>query len=525
VGQKKIVVSAASAAMCAIASVGVPAAAAATPNQNSPIAGLESVQLPGAQDSGAANGTKTVSLILASRDEAGLDAFIAHPHAPLSPAQYAERFGPAPDALSRITQWANAAGLTVEHRPASQLVRLTGTDQQLGAAFATSMHQYQAQGTEYVAAANPGSLPETVADVTSGVVGLTAPMSLHVASLKQADLLGGTGYGPGDLTKFYQAPSSVTGTGQAVSIIGAGALTQVTQDLATFENNFKLPHVPLNEIKVDGGSTDTSNQDEWDLDTQYSSGFAPGVSAINFYNGPDLSDKSILDTTTAWVNQDATRQASASLGECESDAQSSGLLKSEDEVLKQADAQGQTLFVSSGDTGSSCGGISGIGGTQGVSYPASSPYAVSVGGTTISDYNNHQETGWSDGGGGASAAEPVASWQQGVGGSFQGTKRGVPDVALDADPNSGYQVIVNGSAETIGGTSASAPSWNGIWARAEQQKQGGLGFAGPLLYQVPASVFSDITSGNNGNYTAGPGWDYVTGRGTPNIGALVTQIP
>jgi pseudomonalisin len=317
----------------------------------------------------------------------------------------------------------------------------------------------------------------------------------------------------------------VTGQGQAVSIIGAGDLTQVGKDLVTFENQFGLPHVPLNVIKVDGGSADTSGQDEWDLDTQYSSGFAPNVSAINFYAGPSLSDQSLLDATAQWVIDDKTSQGSASLGECETDAQSSGFLAAEDQVLMQASAQGQTLFVSSGDTGSRCGTQNGtVSGPKGVSYPASSPFVVGVGGTTITDFANHTEVGWHPSGGGMSPDEMAPSFQTKAGGAFHGSARGVPDVALDADPNSGYQVVINGQLFVIGGTSAGAPSWNGIWARAEQQNSGKLGFAAPLLYNLPASAFNDITSGNNGDFTAGPGWDYVTGRGTPNIGAVVSQV-
>ena len=100
--------------------------------------------------------------------------------------------------------------------------------------------------------------------------------------------------------------------------------------------------------------------------------------------------------------------------------------------------------------------------------------------------------------------------------------RGVPDVALDADPNSGYDVVVNGHVEVIGGTSASAPSWQGIWARAQGAHGGSLGFAGSPIYSAPATAFHDITLGANGAPNT-PGWDYVTGRGTPDISAFVAN--
>jgi pseudomonalisin/xanthomonalisin len=146
---------------------------------------------------------------------------------------------------------------------------------------------------------------------------------------------------------------------------------------------------------------------------------------------------------------------------------------------------------------------------------------MGVGGTTVLGPGPN-EIAWYAGGGGITCFEDVPAYQSSAGGSFTGVDRGVPDVALDADPNSGYRVIVNGTEETIGGTSASAPSWQGIWARAQGAHGGGLGFAGPVIYNTePASAFNDITLGTIGFYVATPGWDYTTGRGTPNISNFV----
>jgi pseudomonalisin len=194
-------------------------------------------------------------------------------------------------------------------------------------------------------------------------------------------------------------------------------------------------------------------------------------------------------------------------------------------VLAEAAAQGQTLFSSSGDTGSQCPALvaeNGLPlGLPGVNYPASSPDAIGVGGTTVLG-SGPTEIGWYAGGGGTSVIEPTPSWQQSAGGSFLGAMRGVPDVALDADPNSGYDVFIDGQEEVIGGTSASAPSWQGIWARAQGAHGGTLGFAGPVIYGAePETAFNDITLGSNGLFPDTPGWDYVTGRGTPKIEAFV----
>jgi subtilase family serine protease len=153
---------------------------------------------------------------------------------------------------------------------------------------------------------------------------------------------------------------------------------------------------------------------------------------------------------------------------------------------------------------------------------AASPFGVGVGGTTIlGQAPPLREISWNAGGGGISLTEAVPAYQSAAGGSFLPVRRGVPDVALDADPNSGYRVIVNGQELTIGGTSASSPSWLGIWTRAQGAKGGNLGFAHNVIYQEPATSFNDIVVGNNVPYPATPGWDYTTGRGTPDITAFV----
>jgi subtilase family serine protease len=188
----------------------------------------------------------------------------------------------------------------------------------------------------------------------------------------------------------------------------------------------------------------------------------------------------------------------------------------------QAAAQGQSLFVASGDTGVFCPAIVGVNGVPAglpsVDYPASSPYAVGVGGTTVLGPGPN-EIAWYAGGGGSSFFESTPAYQSGAGGSFLGAGRGVPDLALDADPNSGYDVVVAGQTTTIGGTSASAPAWQGFWARVQGARGGSLGFAANTLYASPGA-FNDITLGANGA-PATPGWDYATGLGTPDVAALV----
>lgn len=313
---------------------------------------------------------------------------------------------------------------------------------------------------------------------------------------------------------------------QDVSVITAGDVAAVESDLRTFEHRFQLPEVAWRQITVGSPGSETEGDDEWDLDTQYSTGLAPGVKQLNVYVGSSTEDPAILETIDRWVTEGASTQASFSAGECELLADAAGFTSSLDTVLAEAAAEGKTLFTSAGDTGSQCPllvGVNGVPlGAPGVNYPASSPYAVGVGGTSVLGAGD--EIGWYSGGGGQSLIETAPAWQSGAGGSFIGATRGVPDVAFDADPESGVDVIIDGKEEVIGGTSVGAPAWQGIWARVAGAHESSLAFAGPVIYQSePEAAFNDITLGDNGIYPCTPGWDYVTGRGTPVIEELIAD--
>ncbi len=157
------------------------------------------------------------------------------------------------------------------------------------------------------------------------------------------------------------------------------------------------------------------------------------------------------------------------------------------------------------------------------SWPAASQYVVAVAGTTLnaSTTTSSSEPVWSGTGGSPSTFEPKPSWQNGF---VSGTKRGVADVAFDADPSSGAKVTVNGASQQIGGTSLAAPIFAGMWARVIAVKGTAVGFAAPLIYALPATDFHDITSGNNGGETAGVGYDLATGRGNIILSSAINHI-
>jgi subtilase family serine protease len=498
----------------------------------------------------------TFTLVLAPRNEAALQQFVASRHAALTPAAFTARYGPSTATVRAVRSWARTHRLRVSSVSANRLVvRLSGRSAAVARAlqthFATFSSSRSGRFTQITATAR---LPRAFAARVSAILGLSSlsrlatpkPASRTIAAVKAlrrarltlptptlpatptlpSSISYPSQYGPQDFWSMYDAPASQTGSGQDLAIITEGDVSQPKQDLATFESKFGLPAVTWNQINVGTPTTDTSGDDEWDLDSQYSTGFAPGVSTLDVYVGPSLSDQDILTTVNRWVTDDKAKQGSFSAGECELLAYAAGFSPGLDKVLQAADAQGQTMFFSSGDTGTQCPAIVGVNGVPAgipdTNYPAASPYGIGVGGTSVLSPSGPFEIAWYAGGGGSAYLEPTPAFQSGT--TYGGTplvNRGVPDVSLDADPESGYEVIVAGAEQVIGGTSASAPSWQGIWARAQGAHAGTLGFAGPVIYKTePASSYHDILYGSNG-FPALPGWDYATGLGTPDIAKFV----
>lgn len=534
----------------AIAASTATVAMAFAPSAMAGTAGTSAWKVRNATVSGAYSASHmTVTLALAERNQSALNALLAKPHAPLTPAQFAAQFAPSPATVDSIRSWAAANHLTVSSVSANRLlVTLSGSSSQLSSALQTSLQRFHsAADGNFFGASKAAHLPASFASNVTAVLGLSslakvavpkpsvrsaAALSAGQAAFPSAGLPSSLNYPatytPQQLNAMYDAPSSQTGAGQQLAIITEGDVSAPKADLATFEKTYGLPMVTWNQINVGTPSTDTSGDDEWDLDSQYSTAFAPGVATLNVYVGPSLNDDDILTTINKWVTDDIAKQGSFSAGECDLLADAAGFTSGLDAVLKQAAAQGQTMFFSSGDTGSQCPAVTGVNGVPAgipdTNYPASSPYGIGVGGTSVLNNNPLSEIGWYAGGGGLSPIEPTAAFQANakVLGVAAPPTRGVPDVSLDADPESGYDVVVNGTVEGIGGTSASAPSWQGIWARVNGANSG-LGFAGPILYSGgESSAFNDITIGANGAYTAGPGYDLVTGLGTPDIEKLVS---
>jgi subtilase family serine protease len=358
------------------------------------------------------------------------------------------------------------------------------------------------------------------------------------------------------LRKAYNVGSTPDGSGTTVGIIAAGDdLSVVRADLEQSRRVQQLPYIPTEVVQAAPlpNPQDNSGDGEWDLDGQSSSSIAGNLQKIIYYNATDLADSLAL-AYTAFADENRAKALNVSLGGCEFLSGALGTLAAEDVPFMKAQAQGQTVFVSTGDAGAACGVAvnltdpdSGI--PSQVEYPSSSAYVVAVGGTSLmtdSDHNYANEISWAAGGGGISNFEKAPSWQSaaGVPSAMTTGMRGTPDISMDAglDINaeeaapvfaSAFYTYSGGLLYRSIGTSLSSPLSMGVWARMQSARCNGLGFAAPLIYALDtaggpgstATGFTDITVGTNGEYVATPGWDYTTGFGTWDITAANAALP
>jgi kumamolisin len=327
-------------------------------------------------------------------------------------------------------------------------------------------------------------------------------------------------FNPPQVAALYDFPTTATGSGETIGILELGGGYN-TSDIDTYFGGLGLTPPPVVAVSVDGGTNSPGDPNGADgevaLDIQVAGSIANGAK-LAVYFAPN-TDQGFIDAITTAVH-DATNKPSIlsiSWGGPESSwAQSS--VTALDDACQSAAALGVTITVASGDNGSSDGVSDG---QNHVDFPASSPHVLACGGTELigSVGKIESETVWNDGtdggatGGGFSTLFPVPTWQASAG--ISGAGRGVPDVAGDAAPESGYNILVDGQQEVVGGTSAVAPLWAALIAIINEMKGSPVGFVSPTLYADEAD-FHDITSGNNGAYSAAKGWDACTGLGSPD---------
>ena len=600
----------------------VPAGWAATATQ--------AVRISGNEKSSAALSESTrlrIVVGLNMRDRKGAEEFVRRQYTPgstqfhawMTPAQFTAAFNPTYHQASDVASYLRQQGLTnVSIEPNHLIVSGTGTASHVEAAFHTAIRT--TNGGQAFGNVTPALVPEKFRGLVAAVLGLNNIYRMHTHILRtdhprmMAPALmrpqaAGTPppcvtvtatnvcafgeYGPTQYQIAYDMPqcssdairqqqnamrpawANCTAINTSIAVMAEGNVSQVVTDLRTAEKFWGLQQVPYTVEKVGVSSPDTSGLDEWDLDTQISSGIAEYVKHLYVYDTTSLTDSDIALEYSHWVNDNLVQAGNSSFGEPETLAYADGSMTVDDEEFNQAASQGMTMFASTGDNGEGCPVEAATGvpntGVPEVCYPAASPYAVAVGGTTL-DTNAVGATGpctdcgepgsyygehvWVGTGGGYSKWETAPYWQ--VNGICAGCTvgRGIADVAMCADNNGcPMDVFVSGAQTGVGGTSLSSPMSMGTWARLESHYSNGLGFAAPVYYGVyahyepcplgstacvpsgepgddtsalppdttaPIGGFHDILIGSNGvPSSAGPGWDTPTGLGS--IDYLVMQ--
>jgi kumamolisin len=541
-----------------------------------PLPGSERGSLPESQQLGAVDETQQIEVTLVTRRRAALPRDLVEGPATLTREQFADRHGTDPADLDLISTVLAGHGLRVSSADAgARRVKVTGTIAALSATFGATLrlartpdpvtgrgtveHRYREGGLQ---------LPAELNGIVLAVLGLddrpqaraqfrrapaagartTAPGPAAPGpdgSPAAAPAAAPTSYTPPQVAELYQFPAGTDGTGQTIAIIELGGGFG-SSDLDPYFAGLGLPVPSITAASVDGAANqpgqDPNGADgEVLLDIEVAGGVAPGAAQVVYF-APN-TDQGFVDAVTTAVHATPTPAVvSISWGQSE-DSWTAQARTSLDQAMADAAALGVTVTVAAGDNGSS-DGQSGSGAH--VDFPASSPHALACGGTSLRGNAStgviSSETVWNDGasggatGGGVSDTFGLPTWQATAGvpaqaGAAPGTApgRGVPDVAGCADPATGYQVQVDGQSTVIGGTSAVAPLWAGLISRLAQSTGKPFGLIQPLLYAgatrgTAAPGFRDITSGSNGAYAAGPGWDACTGLGSPEGSSLLTTL-
>jgi kumamolisin len=512
-----------------------------------PLAGSERVPLEGAREIGPANPNETVDVTIRLRSRAGKKPIVnaaeftkpIGQRTVLSRKEFEQRHGADPESIARVESFAREHKLLVKEKsPGRRTVILTGTVAAMNEAFGVELKEYEHPSGRYRGRTGSVHLPAELHEVVEGVFGLdNRPQAKPHFRRRQGR--GGVraaaaslSYTPIQVAALYNFPTGVDGAGECIALIELGGGYKVA-DLSNYWSQLNLPETPtVSAVSVGNGSNSpTGDPDGPDgevmLDIEVSGSIAPAAKIVVYF--AENTDAGFLNAITTAVHDSTNNPSvvSISWGGPES-SWTQQAMTSMDEAFQSAAAMGVTVCVAAGDDGSTDGVNDGL---NHVDFPASSPNVLACGGTELIASGNAitNETVWNElannegaTGGGVSDVFPLPSWQAGAGvpssaNPSHNVGRGVPDVAGDADPNTGYVTLVDGNPDVIGGTSAVAPLWAGLIALINESIGKPAGFINPLLYQNAsiAADFHDVTSGNNGAYSAGPGWDACTGLGSP----------
>ena len=487
----------------------------------------------------------------------------------------AEKYGADPADVAKVEAFARENGLQVaDSNAAHRTLTLYGTPEAYRKAFGVELKMYKSGDVAYRGREGDLLIPEELQGIITSVTGLDnrpfarphyrvrrgaaqavgAGVSAGLAS--PAATNAPAGFTPLQLASLYNFPPNLDGAGQTIAIVELGGGFRA-QELNTYFRSLGIANppsvtaVPYRNAGTNNPGTnalDPNNPDvEVMLDIEVAGAIAPGAKIVVYF-APDATDQSFLNALNAIINDTVNKPSIISISWGGPEEAGTDQFKNEfDQLLQSAAHLGISVCVAAGDNGSADfrADDPNWDGHAHVDFPASDPFVLACGGTqlTVAGGAISKEVAWHDGandgtGGGVSRFFGPPTYQQNAGvpqaaDPVGAVMRGVPDVAGDAAPGSGYRIVCDGTnfpdpaqgLPPVGGTSAVAPLWAGLLARINQGLNKPVGFVNPLLYTAPTNAtFRDVTQGDNGDYKAGAGWDACTGLGTPDGQKLLAAL-
>jgi xanthomonalisin len=511
-----------------------------------------------------------VSVVLNLRNEAQLNAYNAKPHKPMSRSQLSANYLPTQAQAQAVVNFLKSSGFKdVKVANGRMIVNATGSAAVVSRAFGTNLAQVRTHdGRTAFANTSAVHVPNALRGIVRTVLGLQTVHQAHFYARKAA--VGGIG---GHLTPefadIYGASGLAPASNVDVAVFGWGSMEQTVTDLNDFMTaNPGISAGTVNVVCTDVGDVvdpetgevttpgDTTSGDstcggnfdqgsvEWSMDSQTILGITGGVQSLTFYAAPSGNNFEITDALNEIVNptvgEPLAKVVNQSFGECErfedsthtfiysdgNEYSGDGTAQADDQLYALGVAQGQIFSASTGDDGADeCVGDGLDPAPNNASYPASSPYNVAVAGTTLNASSTtwSRETEWVGSGGSPSSFEFAPESQSPFTyGAFAGMRG--PDVAFDANPNTGAVYYNGGRLIQVGGTSLSSPLFVGAWARLiANQAVDPSQPAVDQIYAMPASFFHDVTGGNNRGYITRRGWDWASGRGSMDLSNFSQQ--
>jgi kumamolisin len=500
------------------------------PKAHHPLVGSHRKPLEGATKIGPVDPSDQIEVTVLLRPKQKLKA-----GARLSHEQLEAAHGADPQDIARVQAFAHDHNLAVgEIDPGRRTIELSGRVADFSTAFAVQLERYRHASTEYRGRTGPVNIPAELAPIVQGVFGLDDRPQLQPHVRGRAGTTRNTAtpsYTPPQVAALYHFPKGVDGSGQKIGILEFGGGFR-PKDIKTYFSFLGITAPKVVAVSIDGAHNrpGTPNGDDMEvmLDIEVAGAVAPGAGQAVYF-APN-TDRGFIDAVTKSIHDKLHKPMviSISWGGPES-TWTSQTMQAIDQAFQEAAVLGITVCVASGDNGSSDGVNDGH---NHVDFPASSPNVLACGGTHLEGAGGtiQKENVWNDPNGGATGGGysdvfGLPSWQAAIPKRPGKSARGLPDVAGDADPATGYRIEVDGQETVVGGTSAVAPLWAGLVALMNQQHTTTFGFLNPRLYALANSQsFHDITQGSNGNFTAGSGWDACTGLGSPDGAKLLAAL-